>query len=339
MKKPIYPRWTPLLFASILFLLIRITNDVPTGDNYLNHSPLFISIEIFGVIIFSYILFFLKRIFVNKVIDGKIPAFCEYMIVLSFPVVVTWLIMWFSHTAENRSLASYEIVAPTILVTLVNLWAYSWLKSAILERHYNEIRIRDERIRNENLSINIKLLQAQYRPHFLFNILNIIYFSINEQDVTARNAVEHLSNLLRRQLYSTEGKVPLSNELSILSSYIELFRLRFGNSVKISTDFEEEVQTVSIYPYLLLPLVENAFKHIGGKKEIHIDLKITSPNSLIFRVTNTFSSIPSNKKPEGGIGLKNLRQQLSLYYGENGYRLETSKNGTKFEATMELFNI
>lgn len=237
MNKTLYPWWMPLISASILFILIRISNDAPNEGHYLTHSTLYISIELIGIILFSYIFFFLNLKFANNCIDRKIPAIVEYMAVLFFPVLLTGLVMWLSHLAEKRSLEISEIFAPGIIVMLMNVWIYSWQKTAILERHYTEICIRNEKIRNENLSTNLKLLQAQYRPHFLFNILNTIYFSIDEKDETARGAVEHLSNLLRRQLYTAEEKVPLSNELSVLESYIELYRLRFGNTISVFASF------------------------------------------------------------------------------------------------------
>lgn len=247
--------------------------------------------------------------------------------------------MWLSHLAEKRSLEISEIFAPGIIVMLMNVWIYSWQKTAILERHYTEICIRNEKIRNENLSTNLKLLQAQYRPHFLFNILNTIYFSIDEKDETARGAVEHLSNLLRRQLYTAEEKVPLSNELSVLESYIELYRLRFGNTISVFTNFEHVHQSVCIYPYLLMPLVENAFKYVSGKKIINIDMRLSAENNLIFCVKNSISGSLIEKASSGGVGLKNLKQQLLIYYGEDGFRLETSKTDNEFTAVLELFDV
>ncbi len=339
MKKTLYPWWMPLISASILFILIRISNDAPNEGHYLTHSTLYISIELIGIILFSYIFFFLNLKFANNCIDRKIPAIVEYMAVLFFPVLLTGLVMWLSHLAEKRSLEISEIFAPGIIVMLMNVWIYSWQKTAILERHYTEICIRNEKIRNENLYTNLKLLQAQYRPHFLFNILNTIYFSIDEKDETARGAVEHLSNLLRRQLYTADEKVPLSNELSVLESYIELYRLRFGNTVSVYTNFKHVHQSVCIYPYLLMPLVENAFKYVSGKKTINIDMRLSGENSLIFCVKNSISGSLIEKTSSGGVGLKNLKQQLLIYYGENGFRLETSKIDNEFTAVLELFDV
>ena len=339
MKNTIYPWWIPLISASILFILIRISNDVPNEDLYLAHSPLFISIELIGIVLFSYIFLFLNRKLANKVIKQKLSVVFEYLIVLLLPVLLTVTVMWLSHNAENKSLSVSDIIAPGIIVMLMNVWIYSWLKNAVLERHYTDICILNERIRNENLSTKIKLLQAQYRPHFIFNILNTIYFSINEKDETARGAVEHLSNLLRRQLYTCEGTVPLSNEISVVESYIELCRLRFGNSISIFTRFENKHCTISIYPYILMPLVENAFKYVSGKKIVNIDMWLSEESSLIFCVKNSISDSYIEKVSSGGMGLKNLRQQLLIYYGETGFRLETTKTDQNFTAVLEVYNV
>lgn len=338
MKNTIYPWWIPLISAAILFILIRISNDAPNGDHYLTHSPLFISIELIGIALFSYILFSLNRKFADKVITQKLSVVFEYVIVLFFPLILTGSVMWLSHFAEKRVLTVSEIIAPGIIVMLMNVWIYFWLKNAVLERHYTDICIQNERIRNENLSTKIKLLQAQYRPHFIFNILNTIYFSINEKDEVARGAVEHLSNLLRRQLYTTEGKVPLSNEISVLESYIELYRLRFGNSISIFTRFENKHYSMDIYPYLLMPLVENAFKYVSGKNIVNIDMRLSEESSLIFCVKNSISDSSIANVSSGGMGLKNLRQQLMIYYGESGFRLETTKTDLNFKAVLEVYS-
>lgn len=339
MKNTIYPRWIPLISASILFLLIRISNDVPNEDQYLSHSPLFISIELIGIVFFSYIFLFLNRKLANRVIKQKLSVVFEYLIVLLLPVLVTVAVMWLSHYVEYKSPSISEIIVPGIIVMLMNVWIYSWLKNAVLERHYTDICILNERIRNENLTTKIKLLQAQYRPHFIFNILNTIYFSINEKDETARGAVEHLSNLLRRQLYTCEGKVPLSNEISVVESYIELCRLRFGNSISIFTRFENKQSSIYIYPYILMPLIENAFKYVSGKKIVNIDMRLSEENSLIFCVNNSISDSCKAKVSSGGMGLKNLRQQLMIYYGENGFRLETTKTDLDFTAVLEVYDV
>lgn len=88
-----------------------------------------------------------------------------------------------------------------------------------------------------------------------------------------------------------------------------------------------------------MPLVENAFKHVSGNKIVNIDMKLTEKGHLIFCVKNSFLDSHIKKVSGGGVGLKNLRQQLIIYYGENGYRLETSKTDKDFSAVLELYNV
>lgn len=83
-----------------------------------------------------------------------------------------------------------------------------------------------------------------------------------------------------------------------------------------------------------MPLVENAFKYVSGKKTINIDMRLSGENSLIFCVKNSISGSLIEKTSSGGVGLKNLKQQLLIYYGENGFRLETSKIDNEFTAVF-----
>lgn len=88
-----------------------------------------------------------------------------------------------------------------------------------------------------------------------------------------------------------------------------------------------------------MPLVENAFKYVSGKKIVNIDMRLSEESSLIFCVKNSISDSYIEKVSSGGMGLKNLRQQLLIYYGETGFRLETIKTDQNFTAVLEVYNV
>src|SRR5205085_9613351 len=129
-------------------------------------------------------------------------------------------------------------------------------------------RIHNERIahekQTENLKTELSFLHSQVRPHFMFNIMNnMVALARKKSDILEPSLIK-LSALLRYMLYETDEKVPLKKEIEYLQSYIDLQRQRFGNTVHIRTSMQEEEQHYEIEPMLLIPFVENAFKHGTG---------------------------------------------------------------------------
>jgi LytS/YehU family sensor histidine kinase len=171
---------------------------------------------------------------------------------------------------------------------------------------------------NERLKSELSFLRSQISPHFMFNVLNSIVSLSRRKPESVEPVVIKLSELMRYMIYeTTDSKVAISKEANYLNSYIELQRIRFGNDIDI--DFKSEILSVSstIEPMLLIPFVENAFKHGVGMVEnpsIHIQL-IDNPKYLHFVVKNKISNQPTEKKDESsGIGLTNVKRRLELLY-------------------------
>src|SRR5690606_31856629 len=120
----------------------------------------------------------------------------------------------------------------------------------------------EKRLIQERLQSEMQHLRAQINPHFLFNTLNSIYALARVQSAAAPDAVLRLSHILRYMLYATEQRsIPLAEELKITMDYIELQQVRFGDKVQVRTDQQIDNPEASVTPQILLPLVENAFKH------------------------------------------------------------------------------
>ena len=174
---------------------------------------------------------------------------------------------------------------------------------------------------NERLKSELSFLRSQISPHFMFNVLNSIVSLSRRKPESVEPVVIKLSELMRYMIYETsDSKVAISKEANYLESYIELQRIRFGNDIDI--DFKSEIAGTSgnIEPMLLIPFVENAFKHGVGmieKPSISIQL-IDNPQYLHFVVKNKISSQPTEQKDESsGIGLTNVRRRLELLYPEH----------------------
>ncbi|MFI5194546.1 MAG: sensor histidine kinase [Chitinophagales bacterium] len=184
-------------------------------------------------------------------------------------------------------------------------------------------RIRDERNKKdadaERLTSELKFLRSQVSPHFLFNMMtNMVAMARQKSDLLEPSLIK-LSGLLRYMLYEAgDEKFTLARELEYLESYIELQRLRFGENVELEfrREIEEEQLDCLMEPMLLIPFVENAFKHgIGLAKEPYIRIGLDLKNRLLhFSVVNNYSREISSKDKNRGIGLVNVRNRLKLLY-------------------------
>lgn len=168
-------------------------------------------------------------------------------------------------------------------------------------------------------------LRSQINPHFLFNSLNTIYgLALQENAVQTSSAVEKLSGMMRFMLRENmEAWIPLNREIEYLQNYISLQQLRIGNhpSVKMDVYIDDAEAAGQIAPMLLIPFVENAFKHgISYKEPSYIRISLQVRNGQIeFDVANSKherSGSDAAREDEGGIGIENSRQRLKLLYGE-----------------------
>jgi len=200
-----------------------------------------------------------------------------------------------------------------------------------------QFRERESLLIKEKLETELNFLKSQVNPHFLFNTLNNIYsLALKKSDDTATVVVK-LSKLLRYMLYETQHpQIAIQKEIHFLNDYIELEKIRYGNRLNIQFDHQTDDENAGILPLILVPFVENAFKHGASesteKASIHIVLKLLQ-QKLFYTVENTFESEPDATISEG-IGLKNLRRQLELRY--RSFNLETKMETKIFKATLSI---
>jgi len=191
----------------------------------------------------------------------------------------------------------------------------------------------------EQLSIKLKFLRSQISPHFIFNVLTNLVSLARKQSRQLEPALIMLSDLMRYMLYeSDEKKVSIARELDYLKSYISLQQIRFGDDVKIDVaiDLPERVLQANIEPMLLIPFVENAFKHGTGANDPFISITISSNKSeLILDVKNKFVEDDKNKDENSGIGLENVRSRLALLY-EGKHQLKLNRENNIFHVQLTL---
>lgn len=179
------------------------------------------------------------------------------------------------------------------------------------------------------LQAELNFLKGQLHPHFLFNSLNNLYALSLDNAPQTPDIILGLSNILRYVLYEcTAEQVPLKRDIEVLKDYIELEKLRYEDRLELNANITEPAGDAEIAPLLMLPLVENAFKHGAAETTdtpwINIELHI-SGDALAFKISNSKPEQPiingPGQKLRGEIGLLNLRKRLELLYpGKHSFR-------------------
>ncbi len=193
--------------------------------------------------------------------------------------------------------------------------------------------------KQERLQSELSFLRSQISPHFIFNVLNSIVYLIRTKSPNAEGVTIQLSELMRYMLYESDNQqVTLEKELLYLENYIELQRVRFEEDVQINLKIEGQADSQLIEPMLLIPFVENAFKHgVGMIQQPVIDIFIRSNQndfSCIIKNKIAPESI-ENKDGSSGIGLKNVKRRLELLY-PNAHDFSANAIGEWFEVKLDL---
>ncbi|MEO5893283.1 MAG: histidine kinase [Ferruginibacter sp.] len=192
---------------------------------------------------------------------------------------------------------------------------------------------------NEFLKTELSLLRSQVSPHFMFNVLNNMVALARKQSDQLEPSLIKLSSLMRYMLYETgEEKVSLEKETEYLQSYIDLQQQRFGKKVVINVAMRSPDKTYYIEPMLLIPFVENAFKHGTGMIDhAQIDIELSAEkNYLQFKVQNKYNPASEEiKDKSSGIGLVNVQRRLDLLYNSD-HRLSISRENHLFIVSLQI---
>jgi sensor histidine kinase YesM len=204
--------------------------------------------------------------------------------------------------------------------------------------NYQKLKQAAQQLRIEKQDAELNYLKSQTNPHFLFNTLNNIYSLARDKNDLAPESILRLSKILRYMLYETGGAfIAIEQELKIMEDYISLEKLRYDESLRINFNYDVEDMKQSLPPLLLIPLVENAFKHgvseSRGNPFVDIHLSIKN-RQLFFLVKNSDEMIGSDATVKENIGLANLRRQLELLY--NDFNLSASRNQNVFTASLKI---
>lgn len=234
-------------------------------------------------------------------------SFFNYLVLTNLPL--SWITLKMSYYINTLE-PMYDVLEGLFAFVITYALKYTWLaintQNKILE------------LEKDNLQLELNVLKAQVNPHFLFNSLNNIYaLSLQKSDKTPETVLK-LSNLMRYVLYDCNAtKVPITKEIQFIYDYVQLEKIRHGNTEKIVFNLNGMPDESEIEPFLLIPFVENAFKHglnnEPSKNWLKIDFDFRN-KVVSLRVENPFNELRSSKNLPSGIGLQNVRKRLKLLY-------------------------
>ncbi len=306
--------------------------------------------------------------------EGRMPTeFARKILLLNIVMNLFWMATFYLNTLffiprllyrKNVLVYLAANVGLVALILLINRWVYHALlfeypysiNKALLHNAMPFLffvliaiafktvsdRIKMERIakerESENLKTELAFLRSQISPHFLFNVLNNIVALVRLKSEELEPTILKLSSLMQYMLYETDDeKVLLKSEADYLQSYIDLQKLRFGDRLTLNVDLGLQEDWHAIEPMLLIPFVENAFKHGTGMIENPIiDISLQAVNKeLVFTVKNKHVDEDTAKDKVSGIGLANVQRRLELLYGKN-HSLNIKKTDEWFTVSLKL---
>jgi sensor histidine kinase YesM len=333
-KKSLITWLYPSFAGVIAFNILRVITDLTKNESFWQGDK---QSHIMGLVfsmLFCYITDMIWRRRLNN--PGKYQsAVKEYLFIFVelfllsalYLAAGTWVGILY---AENWLNCFLIFIAYNPLLMLY----YTLIRNDVMNKKYQEKTLQLEKIKADQYQTELKFLKSQYHPHFLFNALNTIYFQIDEENGKAKQSVEQLSDLLRYQLYNIEQKVTLEQEVSYLKTYIAFQQIRMSKKLVLNLYFSPDLKDRMIHPLLFQPLIENAFKYVGGAYHIDINMQLQD-NKVLFKAENSVPELTNDKGKAHGVGLENLKRRLELLYSGK-HTLEIQDGENTFIANLQI---
>jgi len=322
-RKVLYHTLGWITFILVVFVPLQIFNP-------LNFSIRITFGVIFPVILPVYIHFFLLDFYFDKK-KYLTYSVLTFLIVVLSSIFAQWFIeyMWMS---EQMNMIAF---LNPLLLMIITSGARSYYRGIKLQLQLQEVQ-------TKQYQAELDLLRFQINPHFFFNTLNNLFSMARKQkDESTSKGIAKLSHIMRYIIYDCNvDKIELEKEIDMINNFIELQKLRFSDEddIKINFGIVGELQNQEIAPMLLVPFVENAFKHgisLKNMSPINIKLKIET-ETLIFSVRNNVNKLRYNRENEhSGIGLQNVKRRLELLY-PNKHELLIENIDDKFDINLKI---
>lgn len=218
----------------------------------------------------------------------------------------------FNVEALNKTNPTIEKIIPVIIVNAILLWLLS-IVSSILWTIYNRLK----QTETEKLTAQIASLKSQINPHFLFNTLNNIYATAIDTSPKAAEMVDKLSEMMRYTMKDNQKDfVLLEDEINYIDNFIELQKIRLDRNVKLEYYSLENIPAMQIAPMLLIPFIENTFKHgVNSEQKSHIKISMTmNKTEFQLSVVNNKVNVQREISERSGLGIENTKHRLHLIY-------------------------
>lgn len=331
------------LWLGLPYLFLWVWHDVSTFEAtflqaLLNNLWRVIYIVVVNFLFFEHVVYLVLRK----------RRFIVFNILLGIVLFWVFMIIWSYGLYAWRSLGvSLHIYTPLGIPTNTNTLVESQMAFSagsifffgIIRHIYNYIKLKQttQQLRIEKQDAELNYLRSQTNPHFLFNTLNNIYSLARDKSDLAPESILRLSKILRFMLYETGGEyIAIEQELKIINDYIALEQLRYDESLRINFNHNIEDMKQALPPLLLIPLVENAFKHgvSETRNQPFVDIHLSVNKRQLALVVKNSAEAFSEGNVKENIGLSNLRRQLELLYTD--YNLSLQQGNSVFTATLKI---
>ncbi len=306
--------WIFIIYWTAITILISFVfqGEASISESLLN-SVSFAVVSILVTLPFS------NRLFIPTLHHQKTLSFILKFVLMSLFLIIAYTLLSDTfYTLGVKGFLTAEIEKQTfwhqVMDGLPGTMSASLMLCGILL--YYEYSI----LQKTHLESQLQVLHAQINPHFMFNVLNYIHVLMQKNTELASDLLLKYSEALRYQLYSGQKEfVKLEQEVMFLKNFIDVEKFRWEDKLEVTCNWNIENGNMEIPPLIMMPFIENAFKHVSRSSEekgfINIDLE-QRRRMISLRVENSKSDKLVKKKKEDGIGLKNIKKRLEIHYGE-----------------------
>lgn len=323
-----------LVFYVALYFLLHIAYSLPDLVN--GRARFFLLSDSVPALVIDIVVYFLVALVPYLLLHRFYPrqvALAVVLILVSLPIIF-YCCYVIEEMKRGRDLRLKTYFLNNIFFAFLYT-VYGIVFFFIRYAQHKELEQKDMVIQNRQSELSF--LRSQINPHFLFNSLHNIYSLMYQNAAGAQEAILGLSDLLRYMLYDASEKVPLQKEVDYITRYIALQRIRFDHPIHASMHITGDTAVLQLPPLLLIPFVENAFKHgdFSGEAEGVAIAIHAGPRNIYFHCINKKGH--GLKDAAGGIGLQNVQRRLELLYpGKHSLKIDDTDH--HFTINLELIN-
>jgi sensor histidine kinase YesM len=346
-----------LLYWGVWYVFMALTHAVnPFGLPEVAYfkNPVFTFVEAFFVVVAQIPIVYLMLYFVlphlilkRRYVLAFLAIFLLWIIcgVLNVYLITDRIPEWMSVILPAQYLANTQRLGSAsffMAVTATNKGAFAMAAMALMLKFIKYWYLKEQRnlqLQKENSDAQLQLLTAQVHPHFLFNTLNNIFSKTQTESPEGSKMIMGLSDMLRYILYEgSKPLVPLKKELMMITEYINLEKIRYGNKLDVHVLIPDKTEDIYIAPLLLLPFIENCFKHGASNMlqdpwiNLTVEMKGTT---LVMKLMNGKTALNQESNPKKGIGIDNVRQRLDLLYKDK-YDLQIREDEEVFVVDLKV---